>query len=354
MTRETDVRVDKQIRGLLASEVPHSVLVSLHFNQDRTHTARGLETYAMTPMGVKSSNDSRTTVEAGFGFQGNLRDSASLALAAAVHSQILHRTGCEDRGVRRARFAVLKDSERAGILIEAGYLSHPEEGALINQPEYRDRLAIGDRRGRSPLSPGHRPRALTLRRLRFAAILRAVGMEFPSPFKSSSRAVAPSPCSEPPPPCAWSPQAPRRLEAGQDRRARIRHGAGHQGVLQVPDTRTERSGGRLPLSQTYHAPALGQSGNAGQRRQVHAESAGATSDGKELLVSRIDLSKLIDPVLRPSHIATRTALHHGGDRSRPWRSRLRRGRAFRQREDVHPGHRPAAGQATPGPRASGS
>jgi N-acetylmuramoyl-L-alanine amidase len=142
MTRETDVRVDKQIRGLLASEVPNSVLVSLHFNRDRRRSVRGLETYAMTPMGVKSSNDSRTTVEAGFGFQGNLRDKASLALAAAVHSQIIHRTGCEDRGVRRARFAVLKDSERAGILIEAGYLSHPEEGALINEPEYRTRLAI--------------------------------------------------------------------------------------------------------------------------------------------------------------------------------------------------------------------
>jgi N-acetylmuramoyl-L-alanine amidase len=141
MTRETDVRVDKQIRGLLASEVSHSVLISLHFNQDRTHRVRGLETYAMTPMGVKSSNDSRPGLEAGFGFQGNLRDSASLALAAAVHSQILHRAHCEDRGVRRARFAVLKDSERAGILIEAGYLSHPEEGALINQPAYRDRLA---------------------------------------------------------------------------------------------------------------------------------------------------------------------------------------------------------------------
>ena len=30
----------------------------------------------------------------------------------------------------------------------------------------------------------------------------------------------------------------------------------------------------------------------------------AATDGKDLLVSRIDLSKLIDPVLRPSHIAT--------------------------------------------------
>jgi N-acetylmuramoyl-L-alanine amidase len=141
MTRETDVRVDKQARGLLASEVSRSVLVSLHFNADRSRTVRGLETYAMTPMGMKSSNDQRAGADAGFGFLGNLRDSASLAMAAAVHSQIVHRTRCEDRGVRRARFAVLKESERAAILIEGGYLTHPVEGALINQPGYRNHLA---------------------------------------------------------------------------------------------------------------------------------------------------------------------------------------------------------------------
>ena len=127
MTRETDVRVDKQIRGLLASEVPNSVLVSLHFNRDRTRSVRGLETYAMTPMGVKSSNDSRTTVEAGFGFQGNLRDNASLALAAAVHSQIIHRTGCEDRGVRRARFAVSRTANARGFSSRRGTSHTPRK-----------------------------------------------------------------------------------------------------------------------------------------------------------------------------------------------------------------------------------
>ena len=229
MTRETDVRVNKQMRGLLASEVPNSVLVSLHFNREHSRSVRGLETYAMTPMGVKSSNDSRATVEAGFGFQGNLRDDASLALAAAVHSQIIHRTGCEDRGVRRARFAVLKDSERAGILIEAGYLSHPEEGALINEPEYRNPAGHRDRRGRSPLSPGHRRRALracgnthargaheyfnrlqTLRRVALPLFSARSAWSFVPPSIQPFRAATPCSCSREPRSWRRASRRPRR------------------------------------------------------------------------------------------------------------------------------------------------
>ena len=141
MTRQTDVAVPKSMRGELATEVGRSVLVSLHFNQNQSADVSGLETYAMTPVGLPSSNDSRPGPEAAFGFDGNLRENASLALAAAVHSQILHRCGPADRGVRRARFAVLKDAERAGLLVEGGYLSNLAENTRIHMPEYRARMA---------------------------------------------------------------------------------------------------------------------------------------------------------------------------------------------------------------------
>ena len=141
MTRQTDVAVPKGLRGELATAVGRSVLVSLHFNQNASAAVHGLETYAMTPVSLPSSNDARPGAEAALGFDGNLRENASLALAAAVHSQILQRCGPADRGVRRARFAVLKDAERAGILVEGGYLSNPAENARIHMPEHRARLA---------------------------------------------------------------------------------------------------------------------------------------------------------------------------------------------------------------------
>lgn len=141
MTRQTDVSVPKGVRGELATAVGRCVLVSLHFNQNPRPSVHGLETYAMTPVGMASSNDRRPGMEAALGFNGNLRENASVALAAAVHSQILHRCKPNDRGVRRARFAVLKDAARAAILVEAGYLSNPAENAHIHTPEHRARLA---------------------------------------------------------------------------------------------------------------------------------------------------------------------------------------------------------------------
>lgn len=121
--------------------VGRSVLVSLHFNQNNSPDVHGLETYAMTPVGLGSSNDSRPGLEAALAFNGNVRENASLALAAAVHANILHRCGPGDRGVRRARFAVLKDAERAGILLEGGYLSNLAENTRIHQTDYRARMA---------------------------------------------------------------------------------------------------------------------------------------------------------------------------------------------------------------------
>ncbi len=141
MTRQTDTAVPKGVRGELATEVGRSVLVSLHFNQNNSPAVHGVETYAMTPVGLRSSNDARPGLEAALGFNGNRRENASLALAAAVQSQLLHRLGAADRGVRRARFAVLKDAARAGILVEGGYLSNPAENARVHLPEYRARMA---------------------------------------------------------------------------------------------------------------------------------------------------------------------------------------------------------------------
>ena len=47
----------------------------------------------------------------------------------------------EDRGVRRARFAVLRDATMPALLIEGGYLSHPVEGKKIFDSAYRRQMA---------------------------------------------------------------------------------------------------------------------------------------------------------------------------------------------------------------------
>jgi N-acetylmuramoyl-L-alanine amidase len=140
-TRETDELPSKSRRAEIANALADAILISLHFNQSHSPAVQGLETYAMTPQGARSSNDRTVPEEARFAYAGNVHDSASLALATAIHAEILRQCRSEDRGIRRARWAVLKECQQPGVLIEGGFISHPHEAIRINSPDYRAHMA---------------------------------------------------------------------------------------------------------------------------------------------------------------------------------------------------------------------
>jgi N-acetylmuramoyl-L-alanine amidase len=58
-----------------------------------------------------------------------------------VQKALTHSLAVEDRGVRHARFAVLRDAVMPAVLIEAGFMSHPAEGRKIFTTEYRQQMA---------------------------------------------------------------------------------------------------------------------------------------------------------------------------------------------------------------------
>ena len=64
-------------------------------------------------------------------FPGNRHNDQNLFLAYQVQKALTRNLAAEDRGVRRARFAVLRDAVMPAVLIEAGFLSHPVEGRQI-------------------------------------------------------------------------------------------------------------------------------------------------------------------------------------------------------------------------------
>ena len=49
--------------------------------------------------------------------------------------------GAKDRGVRRARYAVLRDATMPAILVEGGYMTHPVESKKIYDAAYRRQMA---------------------------------------------------------------------------------------------------------------------------------------------------------------------------------------------------------------------
>ena len=137
-TREGDEKLTLRERVRRANLVPNAVFVSLHFNAHTSSQPKGIETYAITPPGAKSSGEYRAGSEA---WLGNIRDSESIALAAAVHSSVLKATNAADRGVRRKRWHVLRGLKMPGILFEGGYITNPTESAHIDKDSYRVLLA---------------------------------------------------------------------------------------------------------------------------------------------------------------------------------------------------------------------
>ncbi|HQH03701.1 MAG TPA: N-acetylmuramoyl-L-alanine amidase, partial [Verrucomicrobiota bacterium] len=74
-------------------------------------------------------------------FIGNRNNSRNLFLAYQVQAALVRNLATEDRGVRRARFAVLRDAAMPAVLIEAGFMSHPVEGRKILTAAYRQQIA---------------------------------------------------------------------------------------------------------------------------------------------------------------------------------------------------------------------
>jgi N-acetylmuramoyl-L-alanine amidase len=143
MTRSTDTFITLGGRVEFANKVPNSIYVSLHFNSAGT-SASGIETYALSPQGASSDYGARDVDSSAF--QGNQRDSENIALATAVHASVVHHFKLVDRGVKRARWYVLKGLQRPGILFEGGFVTSPVDCRLIAAENFRVELAhtIGD------------------------------------------------------------------------------------------------------------------------------------------------------------------------------------------------------------------
>jgi N-acetylmuramoyl-L-alanine amidase len=143
LTRTNDTDIALSNRVAFAAALKADLFVSLHFNSAGTEGQHeGLETYCLTPRGMPSHVTRDYADDITAVFPNNRFDETNLRLAVDAHRALLRVNGGIDRGVRRARFlGVLRNQERAAILVEAGYLSSAREAGKVADPDYRQRLA---------------------------------------------------------------------------------------------------------------------------------------------------------------------------------------------------------------------
>jgi len=146
LTRSRDVYVELPERPAIANRDGADLFISLHFNWAAQEDVSGPETYCITPTSAPSSNAHGEAGEfgssVGFGpTVANRNEDKSLELAYQMEKSLTLNLHANDRSVRRARFAVLRDAAMPAILIEGGYMTSPVESKKIYDANYRSQLA---------------------------------------------------------------------------------------------------------------------------------------------------------------------------------------------------------------------
>lgn len=131
MTRSDDVFIPLETRAAISNRNKTAIFVSIHFNWAKSRKPEGVETYYFGDRGYR--------------------------LAANILQEALRAYRCADRGVKFARFHVLRNNLRPAVLCELGFVSNPYDNQLLQTAEVRQRLAeavvrgiIAERRGRIP------------------------------------------------------------------------------------------------------------------------------------------------------------------------------------------------------------
>lgn len=142
-TRRFDSTVELDQRPVLARQRGADLFISLHFNSADGaggSSAKGAEVFCLTPANTHSTND-REGRGASATVPGNRHDTRNVQLAYQVQRALVTKSNSEDRGVKRARFAVLRGAEMPAVLIEAAFMTNASDAKKIYDTTQRRALA---------------------------------------------------------------------------------------------------------------------------------------------------------------------------------------------------------------------
>lgn len=167
LTRSTDVFIPLDERTAFANTEEADLFISIHVNSNRTKTAKGVETYFLSP--ARSKNESYVAARENmiqqendnedmndlafilFDMQNTDKINESSRMAGTIQRSLAGKLGStyriKDNGVKQAMFYVLHGAKMPSILVETSFISNPMEEKLLRSGEYKDTIALGIARG---------------------------------------------------------------------------------------------------------------------------------------------------------------------------------------------------------------
>lgn len=157
LTRDADFDLDLTERAEFTARRGADLFVSVHFNSSANPQASGIETYVLPVAGHRSTSDNGDPPPDPAVYPGNTFDGSNMLLAQAIHRRMIRTLRAADRGIRKARFVVLRQAPCPAVLVECGFLSNGPEAKHIRSSYYRDAIAVSISAGVLDLLDKRRP-----------------------------------------------------------------------------------------------------------------------------------------------------------------------------------------------------
>ena len=138
MTRINDTRVELSDRARACNSIRADLFISIHMNAAANSKVNGIETFALTAPGAPSSGSNKVQYNT---YPGNAALGNSMALAWNIQSALIRSTRAQDRGVKQARFVVLRESRCPSVLVECGFISNRAEESKLASGAYQEKIA---------------------------------------------------------------------------------------------------------------------------------------------------------------------------------------------------------------------
>jgi N-acetylmuramoyl-L-alanine amidase len=161
LTRDSDSAISLDDRTSLANHEKANLFLSLHANSSRATGAHGSETYYLSletsdrlsqevarrenapsgggPPEAPGQNPDLDFILWDLAQSAHINESSRLAEAIQTQLNVVSKT--ENRGIKQAPFRVLSGAAMPAVLVEVGFISHPEEEKQLRSAAFQESVA---------------------------------------------------------------------------------------------------------------------------------------------------------------------------------------------------------------------